>query len=90
MYILTIEGKSNERAYATPNKNGDQVLYIFEEKDDAYRFSLMLENDGYIKLNVTEVDEDLILEACEFNSYEYAIITKNDLVIPPNINHDFI
>ena len=34
-------------------------------------------------LNVLEVDDNLIVKTCQLHGYEYAVITKNDLVIPP-------
>ena len=33
---------------------------------------------------------NMMLAACESHGHEYTIITKNDIVIPPNIEHDFI
>jgi hypothetical protein len=89
MYIITIYGKEDEGAYAVVNSEGDQVLYIFEEEDDAARFAMMLEEDQYPEMNVLEIEKDDIINACEMHDYQYAIITKNDIVIPPEQN-DFI
>jgi hypothetical protein len=89
MYIITIYGKEEEGAYAVANSDGDQVLYIFEEEDDAARFAMMLEDNDYPEMNVLEIEKDAIISACEMHDYQYAIITKNDIVIPPEQN-DFI
>jgi len=86
MYILTLAGKENEGAYSVTNEDGEQVLYLFEEEDDASRFAMMLEEKDYPELAVIEVDDDLMLKTCEVHSYNYAIITANDLVIPPEEN----
>ena len=83
MFILTIEGREDEGAYSVQNEDGEQILYIFEEEDDAVRFSLMLEETNYPSMHVIEVDDESLLDACERNSYNYAIITNKDLVIPP-------
>jgi len=83
MYILTLAGKTQEGAYSVTDEEGGQVLYIFEEEDDADRFAMMLEDKEYPELDVVEVDDKLIVQTCEMHSYQYAIITKNDLVIPP-------
>ena len=40
-------------------------------------------------MNVIEIDGKLISKTCELNNYNYTIITKNDIVIPPQDN-DFI
>ena len=86
MYILTLEGKEKEGAYSVTNQEGNQILYIFEEEDGAIRFSMMLEDQNYPPLSVVEVDDDLIIKTCEVHQYEYAIITANDIVIPPEQN----
>jgi hypothetical protein len=80
MYILTLAGKEKEGAYSVTNEDGEQVLYLFEEEDDASRFAMMLEEKDYPEL------DDLMLKTCEVHSYNYAIITTNDLVIPPEEN----
>ena len=89
MFILTIEGKEKEGAYAVADKGGGQILYLFEEEDDAARYAMMLEDDGYPDMNVVEVDEELMIKTCHIHGHEYAVITKNDIVIPPE-KHDFI
>jgi hypothetical protein len=86
MFILTLAGKTHEGAYSVTDEEGGQVLYLFEEEDDANRFAMMLEDKEYPELDVVEVDNKLIVQTCEMHSYQYAIITKNDLVIPPEDN----
>ena len=84
MLILTLSGKEQEGAYSVTDKDGEQILYIFEQEDDADRFAMMLEErNSYPELSVVEVDDDLIVKTCEMHEYNYAIITKNDLVVPP-------
>ena len=89
MFILTIEGKEREGAYAVADKGGGQILYLFEEEDDADRYAMMLEDEGYPDMNVVEVDEELMIKTCHIHGHVYAVITKNDIVIPPE-KHDFI
>ena len=89
MFILTVEGKESEGAYSTPDENGEQVLYIFEDEDDAIRFALLLEDQNYPEMHVIEVDGKVVVKTCELHDYRYSIITRNDIVIPP-VEHDFI
>ena len=89
MWIITIYGRESEGAYSVKNEDGENVLYIFEEEDDATRFAMMLEESGYPEMHVIQIDEDLIIKACELHQYEYLIITSDDIVIPPE-THDFI
>ena len=74
MYILTIYGKETDGAYSVVDDEGEQILYLFEGEDDAMRYAMMLEDEG----------------SPEMHDYKYAIISKNDLVIPPKETHDFI
>jgi len=86
MFILTINGREDEGAYSVVNEEGDQVLYLFEEEDDAARFAMMLEEEDYPEMHVMEVDTDLLVNVCEMQGHEYVIITPNDIVIPPQEN----
>ena len=69
---------------------GDRILYLFEAEDDAMRFAMMLEEDGSPTMHVLEIEDDIMIKTCEIHDYSYTIITPNDIVIPPNTNHDFI
>lgn len=89
MFILTINGKENEGAYSVIDEEGDHVLYIFTEEDDAARFAMMLEEDGFPEMHVIEIEDHIIMKTCEMQNYRYSIITKDDIVIPPE-DHDFI
>ena len=41
MFILTINGRESEGAYSVLNDEGDHILYLFEEEDDATRYAMM-------------------------------------------------
>ncbi len=90
MYILTIYGKETEGAYSVADDEGDQILYLFEEEDDAMRYAMMLEDDGSPDMHVIEVEDEIMIKTCEMHDYKYTVITKNDLVIPPDASHDFV
>lgn len=91
MYLITIDGKEKEGAYAATNELGRSILYIFEEEDDATRFAMLMEQDDSPKMSVLEVDEKVVLQACELHGYDYQIFTSNDIVIPPRQEYsDFI
>ena len=85
MYLLTLRDKKEEGAYAVDDGYGDKVLFLFEEEDDAERYAMMLEleKDGDKEMDVIEVDDDLAIKTCRMHNYKYAVITPNDIVIPP-------
>jgi len=90
MFILTITGKEKEGAYAVSAKKGEQILYIFEQEDDADRYAMMLEDEGSPEMHVIEVEDEVMIKTCQMHDYNYAVITPNDIVIPPNTGHDII
>jgi len=90
MFILTIYGKETQGAYSVTDEEGEQILYLFDEEDDAMRYAMMLEEEGSPDMHVIEVDNEIMVKTCEIHDYKYSIITKNDLVIPPETKNDFI
>ena len=90
MYILTIAGKENDGAYSVTDDDGEQVLYLFEEEDDATRFAFQLEDDGYPEMHVIEVEDEVMIKTCQVHQYNYTVITEDDIVIPPPVKNDFI
>ena len=90
MFILTINGKETEGAYSVLDSEGEHILYLFQEEDDAVRYAMMLEEDGSPEMNVMEIEDRVMIRACEMHGYQYTIITPDDIVVPPNTSHDFI
>jgi len=92
MYLLTINEKQDNGAYAVLNRYGEKVLFMFEEEDDAERYAMLLnEDEEDSSLSVIEVDDSLAIMTCKRYNYKYAVITPNDIVIPPkndNISKD--
>ena len=86
MYILTLSPDGEEGAFTVVDDDGEEMLYLFEEKDDATRFAIQLEatEEDDVSVDVVEVDNEMIIKVCEFNETNYSIITKNDIVTPPN------
>ena len=90
MFILTIHGKETEGAYSVQDDEGEHILYLFEEEDDAIRYAMMLEDSGSPKMHVIEVEDEVMIKTCENHDYNYAVITSNDIVVPPSTKHDYI
>ena len=93
MFLLSLRHRRDDGAYAVQDSNGDKVLFLFEEEDDAERYAMMLEDDEkYQKeMAVIEVDDELAIKTCRMYNYKYTVITPNDFVIPPkndNVSKD--
>ena len=47
MFLLTLHDKREEGAYAVQDHQGDKVLFLFEEEDDATRYAMQLNEDEH-------------------------------------------
>ena len=83
MHIITVNGKERDGAYSVKDDDGEQVLYIFQQEDDATRYAGLLEANEETTLTVVEIDDTLAVETCRTHKYKYVIITPDDIVIPP-------
>ena len=86
MWLLTLRSDKNnkeEGAYAVHNKYGEKVLFMFQKEDDANRYAMMMEDQEDSKMDVIEVDDNVAIMTCKRYNYKYAVVTPNDIVIPP-------
>jgi hypothetical protein len=61
---------------------------LFEEEDDAERYAMQLEEEeDPTELEVVEVNGPLAIRTCRLYNYRYAVITPNDIVVPPKSDH---
>jgi hypothetical protein len=90
MFIITINGREKEGAYSVIDDDGEHILYLFQEEDDATRYAMMLEEDGYPEMHVIEIEDEVMIKTCKMHGYQYTLITSNDIVIPPDSDYDFI
>jgi len=87
VFLLTLKDRKDDGAYAVQDKKGNKVLFLFEEEDDADRYAMMLaEEEDDVEMDVVEVDGALAIRTCRMYNYKYAVITPNDIVIPPKLN----
>ena len=86
MWLLSLHGKREDGAYAVEDDEGQRVIFLFEEEDDAVRYAMMMamSDKKYPELDVTEVPDDVAINACEAYDYPYVIISSDDLLIPKN------
>lgn len=83
MYILTLKGRP-DGVFSVRDDLGDQIIPVFEEEDDATRYFYMIEGETECPpLQVIEIPEDAIINACEEKDQKYAIITQDDFIVPP-------
>ena len=84
MFILASKNSAEQGAYAVENQEGENVLFFFEEEDDADRYAELISiEDDYPEMSVIEIDDFVAMRACEMHDYMYNIIRPDDIVVPP-------
>jgi len=84
MFLLASKNSSQQGAYAVENQDGENVLFFFEEEDDADRYAELISiEDDYPEMSVIEIDDFVAMRACEMHDYMYNIIRPDDIVVPP-------
>jgi|TARA_B100000965_G_scaffold181873_1_gene151802 hypothetical protein len=86
VFLLTLKEKAEEGAYAVQDEYGDKVLFLFEREDDAERYAMQLHEQDEAEMAIIEVDGKVAIKTCKVYNYKYAVITPNDIVIPPRAN----
>ena len=86
MFLITLKEKAEEGAYAVQDEYGDKVLFLFEREDDAERYAMQLHEQDEAEMAIIEVDGKVAIKTCKVYNYKYAVITPNDIVIPPRAN----
>ena len=84
MFVLSSKNPAEPGAYAVENQQGENVLFFFEEEDDADRYAMLMEAEQNRSLSVVEIEEGLAIRTCKMYNYRYAVIKPEDIVIPPN------
>ena len=84
MYVLTLENHA-EGVYSVFDADKDRVIPIFQIEDDANRYLTMLEDlSEYPSMRVVEMEDHVIIGACQDRAQRFSIITPDDFLIPPD------
>ena len=84
MFVLTLENHP-DGVYSVYDEEDNKVIPIFQIEDDADRYLLQLqENVSYPKMEVVEMEDHVIIDACQQRGQPFTVITPDDLLIPPD------
>ena len=79
MFILASKNSAEQGAYAVENQEGENVLFFFEEEDDADRYAMQLMADEDRSLSVVEIEEGLAIRTCKmYNCLLYTSPSPRD------------
>lgn len=85
MFILTLTGRP-EHVFSLSGANDEQVVPMFLHFEDAERYVYLIDelrDPMAPELDVVEVEDDAIIEACESHGHPYVVFDEDDLLIPP-------
>ena len=82
MFVLTIENHP-EGVYSVFDEAENRVIPIFLANDDAERYLMMMQDEEYPRMQVVEMEDRVIIGACQDRGQRFSIITPDDFLIPP-------
>ena len=84
MFVLTLANQP-DGVYSVYDEEDKRVIPIFQLEDDANRYLTMLEDvSEYPSMRVVEMEDHVIIDACQQRGQKFSIITPDDFIIPPD------
>lgn len=83
MFVIVQKNKEDSGAFSICDDNGEQVVLIFVQEDDALRYTMQLDDIGFPPTKILEFDDVKVIKMCELMNQKYTVITPYDIVIPP-------
>jgi Protein of unknown function (DUF3110) len=86
VYVLLFNARTENEGIHTLQVDNKNTVLMFAEEDDATRFGLLLEAQDFPTATVEAFDQEEIEEFCASANYEYQLIEKGMLAVPPESN----
>ena len=84
MFVLTLENHP-DGVFSVFGEDESRIIPIWTEGDDAERYLMMMQNDiDYPPMQVVEMEDHVIIGACQDLGQRFSIITPDDFLIPPD------
>jgi hypothetical protein len=82
MYIITLEDHP-DGVFSVFDDTENRVIPIWTQGDDAERYLMMMEYDeDFPPMQVVEMEDHVIIGACQDRGQKFSIITPDDFLIP--------
>jgi Protein of unknown function (DUF3110) len=98
IFVLLVNANTENEGIHSINIGDRDIILMFEEEDDAVRYSLLLEAQDFpAEITVEPLDRQEIEDFCESSGYSFYFISQdfrpsNDfermLLVPPERNRD--
>jgi len=91
-YLLTSVDSEGTNIYSLRDNGKEPEVLIFQDRDDAERYAIMLEqDDGYIvgeslTMDIAEVELGAAINILNEKERNYILVKKEDLFIPPPLD----
>ena len=84
MFVLTMENQP-EGVFSVFDDEERRIIPIWTKSDDAERYLMMMESEeDYPRMQVVEMEDHVIIGACQDRGQRFSIITPDDFLIPPD------
>ena len=84
MFVLTMENQP-EGVFSVFDDEERRIIPIWIKSDDAERYLMMMESEeDYPRMQVVEMEDHVIIGACQDRGQRFSIITPDDFLIPPD------
>ncbi|MFE4106578.1 DUF3110 domain-containing protein [Almyronema epifaneia] len=88
IFVILFNARSENEGIHTLKAGDRNVVLMFENEEDAARYSLMLEAQDLPSPAVEAFELEEIEEFCAAAGYEYKLVPEGTLAIPPEQNVD--
>ena len=72
------------QVFSLHDDDENRVIPIWTEVDDANRYLMMIQEEDYPDMQVVEMEDHVIIGACQDRGQRFSIITPDDFLIPPD------
>ena len=86
VYVLILNANTDCEGLHSVRQGGVDTVLMFEQEDDATRYSLLLEAQDFPGLSVEAINDEEIIEFCEGAGLQYRRVTAQDFEMPPQAN----
>ena len=83
MFVLTIADHP-EGVFSLHDDDENRIVPIWTKNDDAQRYLMMIQEEDYPPMQVVEMEDHVIIGACQDRGQRFSIITPDDFLIPPD------
>jgi len=90
MFVITLKDHP-QGVYSVLDEDDDRIIPIFENKEDAFRYTTLLAvvDEENPPLDIVTVQLDQMVQACSLSGQRYSIITTDDFIVPPDTYDHF-